>query len=42
MGFAIKPAAVKNATNVSASRDIPSLDPSAKYATIDNDIDTST
>ena len=30
IGFAIKPAAVKNATNVSASNEIPNLAPNAK------------
>ena len=42
IGFAIKPAAVKKATKVSASSDMPNCAHSAKYATIDKEIDTRT
>ena len=40
IGFAIKPAAVKNATKVSASSVIPNEEPNAKYATKERDIET--
>ena len=39
-GLAIRPAAVKNATKVSASKLMPSCEPRAKYATSERDTDT--
>ena len=41
IGLAIRPAAVKKATKVSASRDMPNWEPKAKKATSDSDIETS-